>query len=128
MAPIAHQHSTRSRAAAPTKYFSRVTASPEGTSWTAPSVTSGIGRATVAHRVISTLLVALYLPMRIPCVSFGAYAEQVMLPALAPENERQIKHFLVDATLPTPLFEALHRRDTGGGGKKGGKKKGKKKK
>lgn len=53
-----------------------------------------------------------------------------MLPALAPENEQRIKHFLVDATLPTPLFEALHRRDTGGGGgKKGGKKgKGKKKK
>ena len=56
---------------------------------------------------------------------------KVLLPALAAENKSQIKHFLVDATLPTPLFEALHRRDTGGGGKKGKKKgggKGKKKK
>ncbi|CAM9861997.1 unnamed protein product [Scytosiphon promiscuus] len=50
----------------------------------------------------------------------------VMLPAL---EQNRIKHFLVDATLPTPLFEALHRRDSGGGGKKGkGGGKGKKKK
>lgn len=51
-----------------------------------------------------------------------------MIPAL---EQNRIKHFLVDATLPTPLFEALHRRDTGGAGKKGKKKgggKGKKKK
>lgn len=81
-----------------------------------------------AYCVIFQLLDAVYLPLGISCTLFGAYAEQVMLPALAPENERQIKHFLVDATLPTPLFEALHRRDSGGGGKKGGKKKGKKKK
>lgn len=53
---------------------------------------------------------------------------KVLLPAFASGIESKIKHFLVDATLPTPLFEALHRRDTGGGGKKGGKKRGKGKK
>lgn len=74
------------------------------------------------------------LPLLAPLVPHANVMEnpiqnKVMLPALAPENEHQIKHFLVDATLPTALFEALHRRDTGGAGKKkGGGKKGKKKK
>lgn len=52
----------------------------------------------------------------------GARGAQILMPALAPENT-QIRQFLVDATLPTPLFEALHRKDTDGGKKKGKKKK-----
>lgn len=56
---------------------------------------------------------------------------QVLLPAFETGSAQgqKIKHFLVDATLPTPLFEALHRREQQGrGAKKGGKKKGKGKK
>jgi Leucine Rich repeat len=52
----------------------------------------------------------------------GTRGAQILLPALAPENT-QIKQFLVDATLPNALFEALHRKDVGGGGKKKGGKK-----
>jgi hypothetical protein len=58
----------------------------------------------------------------------GEAGAEVLLPALSPDN-KQIRQFLVDATLPSPLFEALHRQDAGGKkGKKGGGKKGKKKK
>jgi hypothetical protein len=42
------------------------------------------------------------------------------------QDNTRIKTFLVDATLPTTLFEALHRKDAGGKKGKGGK--GKKKK
>ncbi|CAM9362096.1 unnamed protein product [Chrysoparadoxa australica] len=54
----------------------------------------------------------------------GEKGAQVMLPALAPENQ-QIKQFFVDASVGD-LFHSLHRRDAGGKGgkgKKGGKKK-----
>jgi hypothetical protein len=42
------------------------------------------------------------------------------------QENTKIKTFLVDSTLPTTLFEALHRKDSGKKGKKG-KKGGKKK-
>jgi hypothetical protein len=49
----------------------------------------------------------------------------ILTDALTPDNSK-IKEFLVDLTLPMPLFEQLFRK---AGGKKGGKgKKGKKKK
>lgn len=47
----------------------------------------------------------------------------ILQPALTGENKR-VKEFLLDSTLPMPLFESLFRRDAGGKkGKKGGKKK-----
>ncbi|KAG5182219.1 leucine rich repeat protein [Tribonema minus] len=51
----------------------------------------------------------------------GPDGATTLLPALAPDNA-QIRQFLVDATLPTPLFDALHRRDAGAKKKGGGKK------
>ena len=55
----------------------------------------------------------------------GEAGAMVLLPALGPENTK-ITEFLVDLTLPMPLFEQIFRK--GGGGKKGkkGGKKGKK--
>lgn len=47
----------------------------------------------------------------------------ILCEAVNPENAK-IKEFLVDLTLPMPLFEKLFRK---AGAKKGGKKKGKKK-
>jgi hypothetical protein len=47
----------------------------------------------------------------------------ILIEAVNPDNTK-IKEFLVDLTLPMPLFEQLFRK---AGGKKGGKKKGKKK-
>eukprot|EP01038_Epipyxis_sp_PR26KG_P014261 gene14261-19135_t len=55
----------------------------------------------------------------------GASGAQILVEALGPENIK-IKEFLVDLTLPMPIFELIFRK---GGGKKGkGKKGGKKKK
>ena len=55
----------------------------------------------------------------------GEEGAEILRPSLTPANTN-IKTFLVDSTLPTPLFEAIHRKE--GGGKKGkGKGKGKKK-
>jgi hypothetical protein len=55
----------------------------------------------------------------------GEAGATVLIPALTPENTK-IAEFLVDLTLPMPLFEQIFRKDTG---KKKGKKgkKGKKK-
>lgn len=55
----------------------------------------------------------------------GEEGARVLVEALGPENTK-IKEFLVDLTLPMPLFEVLFRK-AGGGKKKGGKKGGKKK-
>lgn len=55
----------------------------------------------------------------------GEAGANALLPALDPSNKR-IQQFLVDETLPPPLFEALSRVSAGGKG--GKKKKGKKKK
>lgn len=52
----------------------------------------------------------------------GEAGATILADALGPENTR-IKEFLVDLTLPMPLFEKLFRRAGGGKGKKGGKKK-----
>ena len=49
----------------------------------------------------------------------GEAGANALLPALDPSNKR-IQQFLVDETLPPPLFEALSRVSAGG---KGGKKK-----
>eukprot|EP00640_Fibrocapsa_japonica_P002235 CAMPEP_0113934316 /NCGR_PEP_ID=MMETSP1339-20121228/1651_1 /TAXON_ID=94617 /ORGANISM="Fibrocapsa japonica" /LENGTH=344 /DNA_ID=CAMNT_0000936063 /DNA_START=66 /DNA_END=1100 /DNA_ORIENTATION=+ /assembly_acc=CAM_ASM_000762 len=57
----------------------------------------------------------------------GEQGGRALRPAV--QDNARIKQFLVDATLPTALFEVLHRRDTSGGKKKKKKgKKGKKKK
>jgi hypothetical protein len=53
----------------------------------------------------------------------GEAGAMVLLPALGPDNTK-ISEFLVDLTLPMPLFEQIFRK--GGGGKKGKKGKGKK--
>jgi Ran GTPase-activating protein (RanGAP) involved in mRNA processing and transport len=56
----------------------------------------------------------------------GEAGANILIEAMGPENTK-IKEFLVDLTLPMPIFEALFRKG-GGKGKKGGKaKKGKKK-
>lgn len=54
----------------------------------------------------------------------GEAGAMVLLPALGPENTK-ITEFLVDLTLPMPLFEQIFRKG-GAGGKKGKKGKGKK--
>jgi hypothetical protein len=55
----------------------------------------------------------------------GEGGAKILQTALGPENTK-IKEFLVDLTLPMPLFELIFRK--GGGGKaKKGKGKGKKK-
>jgi len=46
---------------------------------------------------------------------------------LGKQDNVKIKTFLVDSTLPTTLFDALHRKDSGGKKGKGKGKKGKKK-
>lgn len=58
--------------------------------------------------------------------ALGEPGAKVLLEAITPENSK-IKEFLVDLTLPMPIFEQLFRK---AGGKKGakGKKGGKKKK
>ena len=48
----------------------------------------------------------------------------MLIPALGPENTK-ITEFLVDLTLPMPLFEQIFRKDSGKKGKKGKKGKGK---
>jgi hypothetical protein len=53
----------------------------------------------------------------------GEVGANILIEAVNPDNTK-IKEFLVDLTLPMPLFEQLFRK---AGGKKGGKKKGKKK-
>lgn len=55
----------------------------------------------------------------------GETGAKVLIDALTPDNKK-IKEFLVDLTLPMPIFELLFRK--GGGGKKGKAKKGGKKK
>ncbi len=55
----------------------------------------------------------------------GEAGAQVLAAALTPENIK-VKEFLVDLTLPMPLFELLYRKASGKGkkkGKGGGKKK-----
>jgi hypothetical protein len=54
----------------------------------------------------------------------GEEGATVLVPALGPENTK-ISEFLVDLTLPMPLFEQIFRKDSGK--KKGKGKKGKKK-
>jgi len=61
----------------------------------------------------------------ISCNRFGERGANVLIPALTEENTR-IKEFLVDLTLPMPLFEQIFRKNSKKGKK--GKKKGKKKK
>ena len=48
----------------------------------------------------------------------GALGAEILLPALSSEN-KTIKEFLVDLTIPLPLFDQIFRRGTG---KKKGKK------
>lgn len=57
----------------------------------------------------------------------GVLGAELLLPALDPSNTR-IKEFLIDLTIPLPLFEKIFRKGGGkkGKGKKGGGKKGKK--
>lgn len=55
--------------------------------------------------------------------SVGEEGAKVLTEAITPENTK-IKEFLVDLTLPMPLFEQLFRK---AGAKKGGKGKKKKK-
>ncbi len=50
----------------------------------------------------------------------GEPGAKILLPAMGPDNTK-IKEFLVDLTLPMPIFEQIFRK--GGGGKAGGKKK-----
>ncbi len=53
----------------------------------------------------------------------GEVGAQVLIEAVTPDNAK-IKEFLVDLTLPMPLFEQLFRKSGGKGkGKKGKKKK-----
>ena len=55
----------------------------------------------------------------------GEVGATILMPALGPENTK-IKEFLVDLTLPMPIFEKIFRKGgagKGGKGKKGGKKK-----
>lgn len=60
-----------------------------------------------------------------PCLCAGEAGATILAAALGPENTR-IVEFLVDLSLPLPMFEQIFRRDAGG--KKGKGKKGKKKK
>jgi hypothetical protein len=53
----------------------------------------------------------------------GEAGAAILLEAITPDNTK-IKEFLVDLTLPMPLFEQLFRKAGGGKGGKGGKKKG----
>ena len=55
----------------------------------------------------------------------GEVGANILVPALGPDNTK-IKEFLVDLTLPMPIFEQIFRK-AGAGGKKGKGKKGKKK-
>jgi hypothetical protein len=54
----------------------------------------------------------------------GEAGAHVLVPALEPGGNTKITEFLVDLTLPMPLFEKIFRKDTGKGkkGKKGKKK------
>jgi hypothetical protein len=54
----------------------------------------------------------------------GKAGGEILLPALGPENEKT-KQFLVDVTVPGPIFDQIFR--SGGKGGKGKKGKGKKK-
>lgn len=65
----------------------------------------------------------LRLGLIIKLVCSGEAGANVLTEALTPDNTK-IKEFLVDLTLPLPLFEQLFRR--GGGKAKGKGKKGKK--
>ena len=59
----------------------------------------------------------------------GQEGAEALLPAFTdPESAKRIEEFLVDLTLPMPLFDIIFKRGGGKGkkGKKGGKKKGKK--
>jgi hypothetical protein len=57
----------------------------------------------------------------------GASGGQILVPALTAENKK-IKEFLVDVTIPIHIFDQIFRRGTGKKGKKKGGKGGKKKK
>jgi hypothetical protein len=50
----------------------------------------------------------------------GEEGAEIIRPSV--EGNDKIKTFLVDATLPEPLFNALHKKDSGKKGKKGKKK------
>lgn len=59
----------------------------------------------------------------------GEAGAEVLIPALAPDTgNAKIKEFLIDISVPLPLFEKIFRKGTGKKkkGKKGGKKKKKK--
>jgi hypothetical protein len=60
------------------------------------------------------------------CNRMGERGATILIPALTEENKR-ITTFLVDLTLPLPIFQQIFRRSAGGKKKKGGKKGGKKK-
>ncbi len=71
------------------------------------------------------MLVLLYVCKCVIVIS-GEAGALVLAPALTEENKK-ITEFLVDLTLPMPVFERIFRRGGGKKGKKGKKGKGKKK-